>query len=101
MKLELLESLFNMAVGQLNEIIKSFAKEPGEGPGKITPEKVENIANISICGYAIGKTYGVKLVESTKTKIDDKLLKEGLEVCEDMASKYGFSLDATKIITTF
>lgn len=95
MKLELLESLFNMAVGQVNEIVKSLAKDQEE----LTPEKIENIKNICICGYAIGKTYGIDLVESTKTKIDDKLLLEGLQICEDMESKYGFSLDATKIIT--
>lgn len=87
----MIESIAKVLLNYLSNIVGAVLPDDPEEKEK------ETIKNSAISAYAIGKTFGSELVESTETEIDDKVLSELLESCEEAAKKYDFSLDATKI----
>ena len=47
--------------------------------------------------YAIAKNFGQQLVAGTENDLDDKVLKEIIQVCEEASIKYGLELNAENV----
>lgn len=87
----MIEKFAEVLLNYLSNIVgAALPDSPGE-------KELKLIKNSSISAYAVGKTFGAEIVESTENKIDDKVLAELLESCEETSKKYEFSLDATKL----
>jgi hypothetical protein len=69
-------------------------------PGSVTPEQAKNVQNYVTPVYAAAKTIGNTLVNSSANDLDDEVLEELVQICENVAEKYGFELDATAIPLT-
>jgi hypothetical protein len=69
-------------------------------PDAPTPEQIENVKGYVVPVYALAKTQGNKLVNSSENDLDDQVLDELVEICENVAKKYDFTLDATQIPLT-
>lgn len=84
----MIEQLAKGLLNYLSDIIGvALPDDPGE-------KELNTIKNSTVSAYAIAKTFGADIVESTENDIDDKVLEELIETCEDMSEKYAFSLNA-------
>jgi len=80
-----------MLIGSISDLVNKFT------PDEITEEEKEKVQKLAVPVYAVAKTYGADLVESTETDIDDQLLEEAIQICEEAADKYGFTLNAEEL----
>ena len=86
-----LEPIVKVLLNYLSNIVsQALPVEPSEKEYLI-------IKNSTISVYAISKTFGIEIVESTENEIDDKVLSELIESCEDAAKIYKFSLNAEEL----
>ena len=66
-------------------------------PNEITLEQKASLQKIVGTTYAAAKNIGPDLVASTENDLDDALLMEVIEICEQAAAKYGLELDPTVV----
>ena len=86
-----LSAIAKIAIQYISDAVKFLE------PDTITDHEKENVRNAAVTVYAVAKTYGRIGVESTATDLDDDVLNEVIQVGEEAAAKYGFSLDATQV----
>lgn len=84
----MVEQLAKVLLNYLSDIVSAVL------PDEPTPEQLSMLTNSTVTAYAVAKTFGADIVESTENEIDDKILDELLESCEEAAVEYGFSLNA-------
>ena len=52
----------------------------------------------SMCSaYALAKNFGQTIVLSTENDLDDEVLQEVIQVCEEASDKYGIELNARNV----
>ena len=87
----MVENIAKLLLNYLSDIVgKALPDNPEE-------KQLKNIKQAAIVAYAAAKTYGTDIVASTENDIDDKVLAELVESCEDASSKFEFSLNATDL----
>ena len=84
------KGIIELLIGYLSDVVATME------PDELTEQGRKNVQMGVGILYAILKFAGQPLVETTATDIDDKIIAEGIEICEQAAQKYGLELDATK-----
>ena len=85
------KAILSLLIGYLSDVVAALE------PDELTEQGKKNLQMGVGVGYAIFKFAGKELAEGTATDIDDKLVAEGIEICEQAAVKYGLELDATAV----
>lgn len=86
-----LSSIIKAAIGAISNGLDLIA------PDEMTLEQKESWQKIVGSTYAVAKNFGPKLVLSTENDLDDAVLNEMIEICENAAAKYDLKLDPTLI----
>jgi len=83
-----LKGMLELLIGYLSNLLELIA------PGEITPEAKAQLQKFIPPVYALAKSFGVPLVNSTENDLDNVTLNEFVEICEIAAKKYGIELNA-------
>ena len=87
----MVENIAKVLLNYLSDIVgKALPDNPDE-------KALKNITQATIVAYAVAKTYGSDIVASTENEIDDKVLSELVESCDEASIKYNFSLNPQDI----
>lgn len=86
-----LEAAIRFLIDQLSNMLNLIA------PDELSEEERETMQKVVGSVYAAGKNFGPDLVQSSTTTIDDALLKELFEICEQAAEKYELQLNPVVI----
>ena len=62
-------------------------------PDQLTPEAKDELQKYVSTVYAAAKNFGPDLVAKTSNDLDDAILAEAIEICEQAATKYGLELN--------
>ena len=86
-----LNGILMLVISYLSTIIASVL------PEKLDPKQKVYMQTTMCSVYAVAKNFGQMLVVSTENDLDDQVLKEVIETCEEASAKYGIELNAKNV----
>lgn len=66
-------------------------------PDQLTPEAQQELQKYIGTIYAAAKNFGPDLVAKSENDLDDAVLVEAIEICEQAAAKYGLELNPANL----
>ncbi len=90
-KLLPLAAMLKPAIAFISDVVAQLS------PDDLTPEATKELQMYIGTFYSAAKNLGPMLVAKTDNDIDDLILTELIEVCEQAATKYGLELNPTNL----
>lgn len=82
-----LGGMLKLGVGYLSNLVDTVS------PDELTGERRKTVQKAVGTIYAGAKNWGPDLVAGTENDLDDQILKEAIEICEQVAIKYDLQLN--------
>lgn len=84
-------SIVKFAIQYLSDAVK-FVE-----PADLADNDKENLQDILLIVYGAVVGLGKKLAAKSTNDLDDAVVNELIQICQEAATKYGLTLDATKV----